>query len=162
MAYCGDKSLVRWAMENPYALPLGRLQVEESSPDERPAAGGNTAAAPPALRLGKATFAWVPLADSLQWRYFRRTVEVLRQRGNQVFVVVGPFNEHMLTEKSRGVYADRLREVVAWLSDPEQGVPHHVAELLPATEFADASHPIGIGYSRTARELQDDPAFRGF
>ena len=110
--------------------------------------------------LSKSNFAWVPLADSLQWRSFRRTVEVLRERGNQVFVVVGPFNEHMLTDKSRGVYADRLREVVAWLT--EQGVPHHVAGLLPAAEYADASHPIGAGYARMARALRDDQAFRNF
>jgi hypothetical protein len=158
-AHFADKSLARWALKHPYQCPFRDLMVEASSPDERPAPGpSGGAVSAPAPRLGKSNFAWVPLEDSLQWRYFRRTVEVLRQRGNRVFVVIGPFNEHLLTERSRQVYADRKQAVAAWLA--EQGVPHHVAILLPVAEFADASHPIGAGYARMARELRDNPSFR--
>jgi len=68
------------------------------------------------------------LDDSLQWQFFRRTVELLRQRGNQVFVLVGPFNEHMLTEGGLRTYLKRKEEVAAWLL--QERIPHFIPPAL--------------------------------
>ncbi|MDP7107110.1 MAG: hypothetical protein QGH41_08540, partial [Roseibacillus sp.] len=39
---------------------------------------------------------WVPLGNSLQWQGFQRLVRQLQARGNDVYVVVGPLNQHKL------------------------------------------------------------------
>ena len=52
-------------------------------------------------------FPWVDLETSLQWAAFQRLVDLLRSRGNRVFVLVGPFNEYRLTKASK----DKCQEV---------------------------------------------------
>ena len=90
----------------------------------------------------------------------RGAAELLRSRGNQVFVVVGPFNEHKLTDKSRATYHGRLRQVEAWLV--EQKIPYGMASPLPSEEYADGSHPLADGYARLARQVFEDKAFADF
>ncbi|MBE3135143.1 MAG: hypothetical protein IMZ55_16880, partial [Acidobacteria bacterium] len=106
------------------------------------------------------SFAWVALDTSLQWRSFRRAVEILRGRGNRVLVLVGPFNEHLLEDASRAVYAGRKRQAEAWLR--ENGVPCIVPEALPSHLYADASHPLADGYALLARQLFEDNTFLQF
>jgi lysophospholipase L1-like esterase len=96
-------------------------------------------------------FAWVDLDASFQWRSFRRALEILAERGNRVFVVVGPFNEHLLTESGLRGYA-RIRDgIAAWLR--EHGIEHDVPPALPSELYADASHPLGEGYRRLAERI---------
>ncbi len=79
-------------------------------------------------------FPWVDPDSSLQWRFFQRTIATLRQRGNRVFVLIGPFNEHMLTEKS----LRRYRLVIAGMEKRlhEEGVPFVTPRLCPAANTA--------------------------
>jgi hypothetical protein len=68
-----------------------------------------------------------------------------------VFVLVGPFNEHLLTEKGREGYA-RLREGLArWLR--AEGVDHDVPLALESELYADASHPLAEGYRQLAERI---------
>jgi hypothetical protein len=100
----------------------------------------------------KRDFPWVDLNTSLQWRFFRRTFEVLKQRDNRVFVLVGPFNEYMLLSKNNLQAYHKVKSTVeAWLR--ENGVPYLAMQLLPSNEYADASHPLSMGYERLARQL---------
>src|SRR5262249_17771685 len=99
----------------------------------------------------KEDYAWVELDTSLQWRYFRRAVEVLRQRGNRVFVLLGPFNEHMLTEKGLQGYQSVKAGMEACLR--EQGIAYAAPSPLPSEQYADASHPLSAGYAALARVL---------
>jgi hypothetical protein len=101
---------------------------------------------------------WVPLESSLQYRAFRDTVRRLQSRRNQVFVLVGPFNEHMLSVESRKRYRQRKDEVARRLAD--DGVAHFAPEPLPSAEYADASHPLSTGYARLADWLVEDAGFR--
>ena len=158
LAYFEHKDLASWMIEHPYECPVAKMRIERSSPDERSGVESSGPGTALAFEPAKTDFEWVPLADSLQWRFFRQTVETLKGRGNRVFVVVGPFNEYMLTPASRRLYAERLHKVAVWLSD--QGIAHHIAPLLPPEEYADASHPLGVGYQRMADSLVRDPAFR--
>ena len=88
---------------------------------------------------------------SLQWRFFRQTVETLRGRGNRVFVVVGPFNEHMLTPESLAAYRRRQGQVEAWLT--ASGSRYVAPPALPSELYADASHPLAAGYEALAHKV---------
>ncbi|MBE3070597.1 MAG: SGNH/GDSL hydrolase family protein, partial [Planctomycetes bacterium] len=143
----------------PYAWPIRAEALALGATDEPPSP---RPAARPWSEKGIAPFgpAWVDLETSIQWRLFRRTVEVLRGRGNRVFVVVGPFNEHMLTEKSLEAYKQRTSGVAAWLG--AEGVPFAVPDALPTEMYADASHPLASGYRLLAERLAASDAFRRF
>jgi hypothetical protein len=101
---------------------------------------------------------WVDLQTSLQWPAFQRVVQLLRQRGNRVFVLVGPFNEHLLTPASRQRYQQVKATISAWLQAEQ--VAHVVPAPLPSAQYGDASHPLAAGYALLARQLLEDPAFR--
>ena len=103
---------------------------------------------------------WVPLEASLQWGAFRRTLALLRNRANRVFVLVGPFNEHMLGDASRKTYVERKRAVEAWRR--EEGVPCFVPQPLESEHFADASHPLAVGYAALAKQLWEQEDFIRF
>jgi len=101
---------------------------------------------------------WVDPAVSLQWRYFQRAVATLQARGNRVFVLVGPFNEHALTERSRQDYQKVKQALEAWLQ--ERGIAHLMPSVLPSEMYADDSHPLSAGYQRLARQLLENDWFR--
>jgi hypothetical protein len=171
VAYLGQTDLAAWTMQHPYENPVEALWPKSegvrslngvglqtpSPPDDRP----QHDAAPWTERgIERQSLPWVDLDGSLQWRCFRRTVEILRERGNQVFVLVGPFNEHMLEEANLAVYAERKRGAETWLR--ENGVPCFAPETLPSNLYADASHPLSDGYALLARRLMEDKSFAGW
>ena len=85
-------------------------------------------------------------------------MKLLQSRGNDVLVVVGPFNEHIMAEENRPAFR-RLRDGIAdWLA--KNHVPHIVPATLPSALYADASHPLTEGYQRLAEELWGDAQFR--
>ena len=96
-------------------------------------------------------FPWVGPAKSLQWRFFKRTIDVLQGRGNRVFVLLGPFNEHMLTDESRQRYRKVRTALEADLK--MQGVAYHAPAALASDQYGDASHPLAPGYEVLARQL---------
>ncbi len=157
IAYYGSTDLPMWTIEHPHENPISAITLELPSPDPSP-----EPAAEPWTERGIRPYnpPWVPLETSFQWARFRRTVETLRRRGNRVFVVVGPFNEHMLTEESLEIYHKRKSEAEAWLR--ENGIPHAVPAALPSDLYADASHPIAGGYRLLAKRLLQDESFRRF
>jgi hypothetical protein len=96
-------------------------------------------------------YPWIDLDKSLQWESFRRTVDILQRRGNEVFVLLGPFNEHLLTPASRDVYRKRKATIESWLKEKKVS---YLAPLPLATDlYADASHPLAAGYEALAREV---------
>ncbi|MBU6399567.1 MAG: hypothetical protein KGS61_04565, partial [Verrucomicrobia bacterium] len=106
---------------------------------------------------GTQTFEWVPLATSLQWAGFQRLVELLRARHNDLLVVVGPFNEHLIAVDNRPAYR-RIRDgVIAWLE--QQQVPYVVPDVLPSELYADASHPLTQGYALLAARIYQSKEF---
>jgi hypothetical protein len=159
IAYFGGTDLANWTLEHPYANPLSAVTLDLPSPDEPPSPRPD--ARPwSAKGIVKHSSEWVDLDRSVQWQFFRRTVDVLQRRGNDVFVVVGPYNEHMLTAKGLRGYERLKEQVAAWLR--EHGIPHDGPPALPSEEYADASHPTAAGYRRLAERLFDQEAFRKF
>lgn len=158
-AYFGGDDLPAWTMHHPYNCPLRAVTLRLPSPNEEPSPKPDTRPWT-AQGIARQGFAWVDLDASLQWRFFRETADLLLRRGNRLFVLVGPFNEHMVKPDSLAAYQARKRAVGAWLA--ERGIPHLVAEPLPSELYADASHPLADGYRLLAGRLLECAAFRHF
>jgi len=170
-AYFGQKGILNWTMEtdggnpprcpNLWRNPLAQitLTVPSASRDDAKR-GPNSPRHKPwfASGAGKTRFEWVALNSSLQWAAFQRLVGILRERGNEVLVVLGPFNEHLMADESRPANR-RIRDgVVAWLS--QNHVHHFVPDLLPSGLYADASHPLTEGYELLAKRICASEEFR--
>jgi hypothetical protein len=153
-AYYDRMDIPSWTLEHPHENPLAPLARE------LPTSDNSLRHLPqPWYKSGvtRQDYPWVDLDGSLQWRAFRGIVETLQERGNQVFVLVGPFNEHLLTPESRRRYQQVRATIATWLQTEK--VPHLVPEVLPSEHYGDASHPLGPGYELLARQLLDSPGF---
>lgn len=169
--YFGQKSILRWTLEegpgDPPSLPnatknpLAQITLKvPSAPGNDPQRGPNSPRHKPWSDTGRGTaqFDWVELDKSLQWRAFQRTLTTLQSRGNDVLVILGPFNEHMMLEENRPAYR-RLRDgVQSWLT--EHHVWHIVPQTLPSELYADASHPLTQGYDLLAQKIFEAPDFQ--
>ncbi len=154
IAYLHGMDLPAWTLQHPYSSPLAALNDSLPEPKNAEAERGASW-----LEGGgqKRSMAWVDLETSIQWRFFRDTIEQLQGRGNRVFVLVGPFNEHMLTTENAAVLGALKAEIDRWLT--ENRVPHLMATPLPSTLYADSSHPLARGYELLAQQLAADSAF---
>ena len=152
--YYDGQDLHHWAVEHPYEHPSSQLTGRLPAPEERLR---HLPIAWTARKLRPQDTPWVKLADSLQWRAFQRAIESLRDRGNDVFVMVGPLNEWMLTEQSLVRYQALKSEAAQWLDS--EGVPFLTMPVLASETYADASHPLRIGYEFWADALLSDNAF---
>jgi hypothetical protein len=154
IAHLDGMDLPAWTLQNPYENPLAALIEPLAEPESTEAEAAITW-----LDKGgsKRDMGWVDLDGSLQWLLFRRAVERLRGRGNRVFVLVGPFNEHMLTAENAVAYCTLKGQIERWLI--ENHIPHLMATPLAAELYADSSHPLAEGYALLAQQLTADPAF---
>ncbi len=170
-AYFDQRSIPRWTLAddggdppvytNTFRNPLSQITFEvPSSAGPDPDRGPTSARHRPWNRGGArlVDFEWVAAGASLQWASFQRTVQRLRDRGADLLVVVGPFNEPMLGAGNKAAYAALHGQVVAWLA--EHRIPHTVPPALPAELYADASHPLTAGYELLARRLWETAGFR--
>ena len=89
---------------------------------------------------------------------FQRVLGTLRARGNDVLVVLGPFNGHLMAEDNRPAYRRIHDGIVAWLARNQ--IPHVVPQTLPSQLYADVSHPLTDGYALLAKRLYDDTEFQ--
>lgn len=146
---------------NSYQNPLAQITLTvPAAPRDDPARGPGSARHKPWFDSGaRATdFEWVELETSLQWGALQRTLRILRARGNDVLVVLGPFNEHLMTEENKPAFR-RLRDgIAAWLA--ANRFPHVVPATLPSALYADASHPLTEGYQLLAGQLSANETFR--
>lgn len=155
VAYLDGMDLHGYSLEHPYQLRVPPPQppgfLPEDAPHSRPIVWTDKG-------IPLQDFEWVPADRSLQWKAFQRTVQLLKARGNRVFVLVGPFNEHLLTEASRKRYGKLKDDVSRWLE--QQQVPHLAPAVLASDQYGDASHPLAAGYKRLAGRLHASAAFR--
>ncbi|NIA14424.1 MAG: hypothetical protein GWP08_10100 [Nitrospiraceae bacterium] len=157
VAYFENTGLAQWTLDNPYADPVSAISLElpEPASSRHPDAKAwfDRGISPQA-------FDWVGADESLQWNAFCRAVDTLRGRGNRVFVLVGPFNEHMIAQESIEMYREILRAIDEWLT--QHGVPHWIAPVLPTELYADASHPVAEGYALLAERMMAHEPFAVF
>ena len=168
IAYFENMDLPTWTLEHPYENPLcsildARYSILDTRRESRIQNRGsridqNEHVPWTEKGIAKADFQWVELATSLQWSFFQRTVEMLKARRNTVFVLVGPFNEHMLKEKSHSAYRKMKSEIEAWLQ--QNNVPYYMPPVLPERFYRDASHPLSEGYDMLAKQLFENQSFK--
>ena len=168
-AYFGRKSILSWTLEddggsppsypNAWKDPLSQVTMAvPCAPQDDPERGPASPRHKP--WSSTARFDWVDLDASLQWAAFQRLVEMLQRRDNQVLVLLGPFNEHMVAQENRPAFRKVRDGIAAWLADHR--IPRVVPETLPSELYADASHPLTDGYRLLAERLYQDPAFQGW
>ena len=171
IAYFGQKDILSWTLEedesdpprrpHAYQNPLAQITLRlPSEPVVDPERGPGSPRHQPWSKTGEGTtrFEWVKLDGSLQWAAFQRLVILLKARGNDVLVLMGPFNEHLMAEDNRAAFR-RLRDAATdWLSRNQ--VACLVPETLPSPLYADASHPLTEGYRALATRLLNDPMFQ--
>ncbi len=170
-AYFGQKSILKWTLADDGGTPpifpnVSRNPLTQitfsvpSAPEDDPQRGPLSARHKSwsTNEVGTTRFDWVALESSLQWQAFQRVIELLEKRGNDVFVVLGPFNEHLMAEENRPAYR-KLRDGVAdWLSKKQ--IAHVVPKALPSSLYADASHPLTEGYEQLAKQISLDASFQ--
>jgi len=170
-AYFEQKSILNWTLAdngaeppaylNAWRNPLGQITMSvplAPNPDPLRGVGSDRHHPWSTTGVGTTRFDWVELRESMQWGAFRRVLEVLRGRGNEVFVVVGPLNEHLMDAENRIKYVAIRDGVGEWLSGAK--VAHCVLEALPSLLYADASHPLTSGYELMAERTMADEAFK--
>lgn len=145
----GGENLASWVVEHPYGNPFsdigGKIEVMIGESE------GGISGVEGNAGASKYSMPWVELDGSVQWYYFKQTIRLLTDRGNKVFVVVGPFNEEMLSEKSFASYKQIQGEIAGWLGDNK--VNYYIPEAMAKEYFADASHLIGSGYAILAENI---------
>lgn len=170
-AYFEQKSIPKWTLAddggdpprypNAQRNPLRQITMTvPPAPTDDPLRGPDSPRHKPWSTTGTGTtrFEWVNLDASLQWAAFQRVIRLLRERGNDVFVVVGPFNEHIMAPENRAPYATIRDGVAAWLT--QENIPHLTPDPLPSLLYADASHPLTPGYELMARRTLAEPTFQ--
>src|SRR2546425_4648396 len=116
-AYFGQKSIPKWTLAeesgdqprypNAYRNPITQVTLTVPvEPQDDPQRGPQSPRHKPWFTnaTGTTRFDWVALDKSLQWHAFQRVIETLRKRGNDVLVVLGPFNEHIMAGENRPAY----------------------------------------------------------
>ncbi|MDD4872677.1 MAG: hypothetical protein PHR77_19165, partial [Kiritimatiellae bacterium] len=157
VAYWDGGDIPSWTIKHPYSNPLHALTMRLPSADVMPSPKPDVRSWT-AKGIQKFSPQWVELETSFQWKCLKKTLEILESRGNRVLVLLGPFNEYMLTDESCRTYTELKRGVVSWLE--KNGIACHAASLLPSEVYADASHPLAEGYAVLARQIY--PAIASF
>lgn len=166
-AYFSQKSIPQWTLAddggdpphypNAWKNPFAEITLTvPSAPQTDPQRGPHSSRHKPWTE--PAQFDWVDLDSSLQWHAFQRVLATLRQRDNDVLVLLGPFNEHMLSGENRAVYRTLRDGIALWLV--QHRIPHIVPETLPSPLYADASHPLTQGYDLLAKRIYGTERFQ--
>src|SRR4051812_17776891 len=172
VAYFGQKNVLGWTLEeddsstpprypnafrNPLALITMSVPSEPGNDPERgPASPRHKSWS--TSGQGSTRFEWVELDQSLQWAAFQRLVTLLQSRGNQVLVVLGPYNEHIMAEENRPAFRRIRSGIVDWLT--KRQIAHVAPDALPSELYADASHPLTDGYQMLAERISSDATFQ--
>lgn len=170
-AYFDQHTLIDWTLAddgklppgfpNTYKNPLSQITMTvPEAPANDPLRGPASPRHKPWSTSGESDsrFDWVTLDTSLQWGAFQRLVHLLRDRGNDVFVVIGPFNEHTMVPENRTKFHELVAGVQKWLQ--AEKIPDIAPEVLPSELYGDTSHPLTQGYDLLAKRLLENPQFK--
>jgi hypothetical protein len=158
-AYYDRTDIPSWTVQHPYDNPLAPL-ARCLPPADQALRHAPVPWDKSKTKISKEDYPWVDLETSLQWQAFQRAIKILQDRGNRVFILVGPFNEHLLLPESLKRYRALKAAIEAWLL--VQDFPHLMAATLPSDQYGDASHSLAAGYAQLARQLWAKPSFRSF
>ena len=157
--YYDNKSISNWMIDNPYSSPFAAITFK-AAPVMAEAQGKQTSWQEKGIKLSDAPF--VLPSESVQWKCYTDAIKKLKEKNSQVFVLIGPYNNYMLTEESQL----RLFSTINILKKnlDELGVPYFDSfEIkLPSETFADTCHLLVEGHKILAKELVGDEKFRSW
>lgn len=154
-AYYDRMDIPSWTLEHPYENPLQQLRQALPPSDN---ALRHTPQPWYKSGISKQDYPWVELDGSLQWQGFQELIEILQKRGNRLLVVVGPFNENLLTGESLRRYEHLKSMIATWMQ--MHGLPYVMPAALPSELYGDASHPLAAGYEMLAGQLWEQEFFQ--
>lgn len=157
ISYFDNMDLSSWTLEHPYRNPAAHLMARQPIPIEKER---RNAVPWTEKGIGRQNFQWVAADRSFQWERFQEMVHILKSRGCGLLVVTGPFNEQMIDDQSLQRYRQLQAALGEWFQ--RQKVPHVTPPVLPTHLYADASHPLAVGYKLLAQWLAESPAFHAF
>jgi len=140
--------LPEWMEKNPSHNPFSSIRREVAVVETKHV---NRTDAWSARGNGKFAFAWVGLPDSRQWAAFLRTVRMLQRRGNNVTVLLGAFNNHLLDDDSLDRYCKLMDAAEERLETLK--IKYIRVNELPSEDYGDASHPLASGYELIAGQI---------
>jgi hypothetical protein len=172
-AYFNDKSIPAWTLQsdendrypNSYKNPLSQITLRvPGAPADDPQRGPKSSRHKPWTASGGSptTLDWLTTTNSLQWEAFTRTLGKLLAQHNDVIVILGPFNEHMLAPENKPAFESLRHGITGFLDYPEFGFSNAPSErtvkyiaptVLPSELYADASHPLTEGYKVLAERV---------
>ena len=155
IAYFDNMNMPTWTIEHPYENPLKAVTLELHVSEKNKQ---NEFVPRKQKSMIKEDFQWVEPATSLQWRFFRQAIELLKTRNNTVFVLVGPFNENIIEDKSRVVYQKMKSEIELWLR--QNNITYYAPATLSSDFYHDASHPSRQGHAVLAKQLFENKFFK--
>ena len=169
--YYKNLSMPRWTLEedgsdplarpNAWKNPLGAINFRVPTEPQKDPQRGPASRRHKAWNAGGAqpsTFEWVPSNKSLQWEGFQNLIRLLKSRGDEVFVILGPFNEHMIAPEQQATFRQIRDNAARWLRDEK--LAYVVPEVIPSEMYADASHPLTNGYQLLAERVYHSAEFQ--
>ncbi|MDD5464545.1 MAG: hypothetical protein PHP62_05345 [Candidatus Moranbacteria bacterium] len=138
----------QWIVDNPYKNPFAQISLSIDAQEKDKV---NSSVNWTKKGIPQQNWKWLELDDSTQWSSFKNIVKRLKADGNQIYVMIGPLNPYMLTEKSLKLLKKRQEEIQEWLR--KEKVESFIVSDMPSEVYADASHPLEKGYEMIADEL---------
>jgi len=154
LCHLDNKNFVQWVVDNPYKNPLRQISLRINAASKK---NSSEVKDWQARKLSIQNWRWVPLTNSFQWKYFVKSIKLLQKRGNEVFVMVGPINPHMMTPESLRRYRTLQSDIVAWLE--QNHIDYFIVPDMPSRLYTDASHPLKAGYNLIAQRMFTDEKF---
>ncbi|MFC1607319.1 hypothetical protein ACFL47_05050 [Candidatus Latescibacterota bacterium] len=143
-----------WNMQNPYVNPLSVISLEVPLPENNP----KSKPIPWYTRgIKTQNIPWMSANDSYQWSSFKQVLEILIERGNNIYIILGPFNPYILTDESTHRYQSMIIEMERWFE--ENNMSFYSVPDLPSDYYADGSHPLEEGYEKIAFDLYKTESF---
>ncbi|MGB9596786.1 MAG: hypothetical protein ACPL7B_10940 [Candidatus Poribacteria bacterium] len=153
--YYENMDIGNWTMQYPYRNPFSAITFQIPEPEDNPHSEPISWIE---RGMTKQDFSWVSLDESFQWNFFKKVIKLLQARKNKVFVIIGPFNPYILTDESLNKYKAIKNDIENWLKS--EGISYASPSDLPSEYYADASHPLNVGYEIIAKELVETESFK--
>ncbi|MBT4484656.1 MAG: hypothetical protein HOC71_13375 [Candidatus Latescibacteria bacterium] len=155
--YFENKSVSGWIMEHPYRNPFASITFE-AAPVMAESQGRSLDWMTKEIKVSDYPF--VEISESIQFECFVNAIKKLSKNNSRVFILLGPFNHHMLTPESRERLFDMMDDVKKVFDD--MGYPYFdtLKINLPSNTFADTCHLLKDGHIILAREIIKDTRFQ--
>jgi len=152
--YFENMDMQNWMIQNPYKNPFDVITFETPVPENKPRSKPI-----PWHKRGIKTqnLPWMSADDSFQWSSFKQVLEILIERDNKIYVILGPFNPYILTDESSHRFQSMKNEMEKWFE--ENKLYFYSVPDLPSDYYADGSHPLEEGYKKIAVDLFKTESF---